>query len=156
MDLAQVNFPPMENMLPHRRPMILLDRMVEAGNDGATCVVDIRPGIPFAEEDGVPGHVGLEYMAQTVGALAGFHRWKAGLPVEVGFLIGAPKFQSSCAKFTFGQTLRVEAVRVWGESQLARCECSVKDARTDETLQQSSLSVYQPENLETFLNEQKK
>lgn len=151
MDLAQVNFPPMESMLPHRRPMILLDRMVEAGDNGATCEVNIRPGIPFADEEGVPAHVGLEYMAQAIGALSGFHRWKAGLPIEVGFLIGAPKFHSSCATFRLGQTLRVEAVRVWGENQLARCECAVKDAATGEVLQQSSLSVFLPENLETFL-----
>jgi predicted hotdog family 3-hydroxylacyl-ACP dehydratase len=146
-----MTFPPMEQLLPHRQPMILLTRMVEASTTTAVCEIDIGPDTQFCDGGGVAAYVGIEYMAQAVAAFSGYQRHCKGQPIEVGFLLGAPKFKSHCWQFRLGQILRVEVVHIWGESQLARFECAIKDARTGELLQQAELSVFKPENLDTIL-----
>lgn len=149
--MAQEAFPPIEDLIPHRSPMILLDRMVACGNMMAACEVDIQPGIQFSNDNDVPPYVGIEYMAQAIAAFSGFQRRSEGLPVEIGFLIGAAKFTSFCSSFRFGQTLLVEVVHTWGGDQLAQFECGIKDARTEELLQKASLSVFHPEDGAEFL-----
>jgi predicted hotdog family 3-hydroxylacyl-ACP dehydratase len=149
--MAKMTFPPMEQLLPHRQPMILLTRMVEAGAVTSVCEVDITPNTQFCDGEGVAAYVGIEYMAQAVAAFSGYQRHNNNQSIEVGFLLGAPKFKSHCRQFRLGQTLRVEVAHVWGESQLARFECAIKDAQTGELLQQAELSVFKPENLDTIL-----
>ena len=145
-----MTFPPLDQLLPHRQPMILLNRMVAADATTGVCEVDIGPDTMFGDHEGVPAYVGLEYMAQVVAAYSGYQLHCQSLPIVVGFLLGAPKFTSHCRFFLPGQTLRVEAAHVWGESQLARFECAITDAQTGALLQQAELSVFKPENLAAF------
>jgi predicted hotdog family 3-hydroxylacyl-ACP dehydratase len=146
-----MTFPPLEQLLPHRQPMILLTRMVEATATTAACEVDIGPDTQFCDGGIVATYVGIEYMAQAVAAFSGFHRHHSGQPIEVGFLISVPKFKSYNQSFRLGQTLRVEVAHTWGESQLARFKCAIKDAKNGELLQQAELSVFKPESLDTML-----
>ena len=145
-----MTFPPLDQLLPHRQPMILLTRMVGAGTTIGVCEVEIGPETLFCEGEGVAAYVGIEYMAQAVAAYSGYQRRCQGLPIEVGFLLGAPKFTSHCRAFLPGQTLRVEVAHVWGESQLACFECTITDAQTGALLQQAQLCVFKPENLLAF------
>jgi predicted hotdog family 3-hydroxylacyl-ACP dehydratase len=149
--MAQMTFPSLEQLLPHRQPMILLTRMVEAAMRTAACEVDIGPETQFFDGEGVAAYVGIEYMAQAVAAFSGFQRHCSNQPIEVGFLIGVPKFKSHCQSFRLGQTLRVEVAHTWGESQLARFACAIKDAQNGTLLQEAELSVFKPEGLDTIL-----
>ncbi len=146
-----MTFPPLEQLLPHRKPMILLTRMVEATATTSVCEVDIGPDSQFCDGDGVAAYVGIEYMAQAVAAFSGFQRHCNGQPIEVGFLISVPKFESYNPLFRLGKTLRVEVAHTWGESQLARFQCAIKDAKNGELLQQAELSVFKPESLDNIL-----
>jgi predicted hotdog family 3-hydroxylacyl-ACP dehydratase len=146
-----MTFPPLEQLLPHRQPMILLTRMVEATATTSVCEVEIGPDSQFCDGDGVAAYVGMEYMAQAVAAFSGFHRHCNSQPIEVGFLISVPKFESYNPSFRLGQTLRVEVAHIWGESQLARFQCVIKDAKNGELLQQAELSVFKPESLDNIL-----
>ncbi len=149
--MPTMNFPPLEELMPHRRPMILLDRLVEAGETTAICEVDIRAGVPFSDATGVPSYVGIEYMAQTIAVFSGCQRRNKGEPIEVGFLLGTPRFTSYCAVFQFGTTLRVQVTHVWGEQQLARFECSIQNAQTGQLLQKADLSVFKPQNMDAIM-----
>src|SRR5262245_24369300 len=117
--MEQVTYPPMEELLPHRAPMVLLDRMVMAGEAECVCEAVIRAEGLFAAGEGqVPGFIGLELMAQTIAAFSGYRLWKVGRPVEPGFLIGSPQWRSQCRDFAPGQRVRVVARRIWGETEL--------------------------------------
>lgn len=146
-----MTFPPLEQLLPHRQPMILLTRMVEATGTTAACEVDIGPATQFCDGESVAAYVGIEYMAQAVAAFSGFHRHCDRQPIEVGFLISVPKFKSYSQSFRLGQTLRVEVAHVWGERQLARFHCGIRDAQTGDLLQEAELSVFKPETLDTLV-----
>jgi predicted hotdog family 3-hydroxylacyl-ACP dehydratase len=146
-----MTFPPLQQLLPHRPPMILLTRMVEATATTAACEVDIGPDTQFCGGEGVAAYIGIEYMAQAVAAFSGFQRHCNGQPIEVGFLISVPKFKSCIQSFRLGQTLRVEVAHTWGESQLARFQCVIKDPQNGTLLQEAELSVFKPESLDTIL-----
>ena len=149
--MSPLTFPPLTDLLPHRPPMLLLDRMVAAGETHAVCEVLIRADGPFCEAAGVPAYVGIDYMAQTVAAYSGWQRRSAGQPIEIGFLLGTPQFQSFCDWFRLGQTLRVEVTHTWGDDQLARFGCTISDAQTGALLQQADLSVFKPTDLRAAL-----
>lgn len=149
--MSALTFPLLTELMPHRPPMLLLDRMVEAGETHAVCEVVIRADGPFCGDAGVPAYVGIEFMAQTVAAYSGWQRRRAGHPIEIGFLLGTPQFQSFCDSFCVGQTLHVEVTHVWGADQLARFAGVIKDAQTGVRLQQADLSVFQPSDLRAAL-----
>jgi predicted hotdog family 3-hydroxylacyl-ACP dehydratase len=149
--MVQMTFPPLEQLLPHRSPMILLTRMVESTATTAACEVDIRPETQFCDGESVAAYVGIEYMAQAIGAFSGFQCRRNGQPIEVGFLISVPEYRSYHPSFKVGQTLRVEVTHAWGENQVARFQCTIKDAQNGKLLQQAELSVFKPESLDTML-----
>jgi predicted hotdog family 3-hydroxylacyl-ACP dehydratase len=151
--MAAAPYPPIEQLLPHRSPMILLDRMVDATEMGSTCEVTIRPEILFLESAGVPAFVGLEYMAQAVAAYGGYKAYLAGEPVTVGFVLGTPLFKTSCQFFAVGQTLQIQVTHIWGDHELMQFHCVIQDACTGELLQQAELNVFRPKDIQSYLHE---
>ena len=65
MELAEI---PVKELLPHDPPMVLLDRVTSYDESTLTAEVDISTESMFCGDDGVPGWVGVEYMAQAVAA----------------------------------------------------------------------------------------
>mgnify|MGYP005996208549 CR=1 FL=1 len=60
-----------EELVPHSGRMSLLTRVVDSGDDWLTAEVDITSKSMFSDDKGVPAWVGLEYLAQAIGAYAG-------------------------------------------------------------------------------------
>jgi predicted hotdog family 3-hydroxylacyl-ACP dehydratase len=138
-------FPPMEAVIPHRAPMVLLDAVLAHAEDETTCVVSIRKDSPFREPDGlVPGWVGLEYMAQCIAAHAGLVEHAAGRMPAIGFLIGARRVALHADGYRPGQVLHVTVRRLWGQARLGAFVCSIRDSRTDAVLADGTLSAYLP------------
>jgi predicted hotdog family 3-hydroxylacyl-ACP dehydratase len=83
--------------------MIFIDRIAEAGEDFLRAIITIREGIPFFEASrGVPAWVGLEYMAQSIAALAGIRARRDGKAIPLGLIIGCRKYTCSTATFAPG------------------------------------------------------
>jgi predicted hotdog family 3-hydroxylacyl-ACP dehydratase len=143
----------MEALLPHRPPMILIDRLVDAQEAESTCEVTITPRTLFLESAGVPAYVGLEYMAQAIAAHGGYTSYRAGEPIALGFLLGTPRWQSWCRYFTVGQTLWIHVAHVWGDNEFLRFHCTITDTTTTALLQQADLNVFKPKKLHVYLNE---
>jgi len=142
-------FPPIAEVIPHRPPMLLLDRIVEfTPEKSVTCEVRIRGDAPFVEDGGVPAVVGIEYMAQSVAAFAGLSARADGKGVRIGLLLGCREMTLAIDAFAVGDTLTVNARRTWGETDLGHFSCNVQ--RGAETLATAILTVYQgplPEGL---------
>ncbi|WP_341503738.1 hypothetical protein [Gallaecimonas sp. GXIMD4217] len=139
-----------EQLLPHAAPMVLLDRVIETSDSGAVCELDIRPGIPFADDQGVPMWVGIEYMAQCIGVFAGAQAKALGEPIKVGFLIGTRKFDSDVTAFRHGQTLRVAVEKVLEQDNgLSVFSCTLDGPDGG---QRAQINVFQPQDAAAFLN----
>ena len=153
--MAQTIDTPIEDLVPHDRPMALLDEMVSYTDQRSVCKVTIHPDSMFAGPYGVPSYVGIEYMAQAIAAHGGYRARLAGQPIKVGFLLGTPKLTSNCDNFPMNHTLKIEVVEDWGDDELRRFQCKVIDAESGEVLQETGLNVFQPKDLEQYLGGEK-
>jgi predicted hotdog family 3-hydroxylacyl-ACP dehydratase len=150
--MAAVQYPALEQLLPYRPPMILIDRMIDATETGSMSEVTIRPQTLFIEPEGVPAFVGLEYMAQAVAAYGGYKSYLAGEPMAMGLLVGTPQLKTYCQFFDLGQTLQIQVTHVWGDKALMQFHCTIQDALTGKLLQQAQLHVFKPRDLQSYLH----
>lgn len=138
--------PALTELVPHRPPMLLLDRLLAWDDEKALCEVSIDEASPFlerspAEAGLVPAVVGIEYMAQTVAVFAGLRARATGAAPRIGFLLGCRELLLSAEGFSPGDVLVVEARHVWGESEVGSFACKV--TRQDEVVVSGTLTVYQ-------------
>ncbi|GAB1256029.1 ApeP family dehydratase [Aurantivibrio plasticivorans] len=142
---------PIDAVVPHRRSMSLLDRIIEYGEEHIVAEVDVHPNAQFAVEDGVPSWVGIEYMAQAIAAYAGVEQHEKGEPAKVGFLVGARKYQPSTAFFTHGSVLRITVTQAFqADNGLGVFDCVIDG--DDKSRVESSLNVFQPDDVDAFLS----
>ncbi|HSZ80825.1 MAG TPA: 3-hydroxylacyl-ACP dehydratase [Polyangia bacterium] len=134
-------FPPIETLVPHKPPMLLLDRVLSYSTDFVSCEVVIRVDSPFVRDGVVPAIVGLEYMAQGVATFAGLSAREKGEAPRIGFLLGSRDVRVDVDGFPVGDRLVVEARRTWGEHDLGSFVCKVR--RGGDVLVHGSLTVYQ-------------
>ena len=97
----------LESLMVHRAPMLLIDELLEYGENHATTEVWIKPDMLFVQEQGLPCWVGIELMAQTVSLLAGVRGKFSGHPPQIGFLLGTRRFHAPMRHFAVGSRLRI-------------------------------------------------
>ena len=67
-----MEMPDIRSLVPHSGTMVLLDRVISADENTLCAEVVIRPDSLFYADGGVGAWVGIEYMAQAIGAYAGY------------------------------------------------------------------------------------
>jgi predicted hotdog family 3-hydroxylacyl-ACP dehydratase len=128
-------------LLPHKPPMVLIDEVRGWDHGRLEASVAIRPGIPFYEPArGVAAHVGIEYMAQSCGAYAGLEAIRAGLPVQLGLLLGTRRYLSKVGWFEPGQQLRVAITELFRDGSIGLFDCYIR--YEGRILASAQLSVY--------------
>lgn len=137
-------FPPVLDLLPHGPELMLLDRVLAKDADAVVVAVAIGADSLFAVAGhGVPAHVGLEYMAQACGVLAGLEAQSRGETVRVGFLLGTRRYRAARPWFTIGERLEVTARLVLRDGPMAVFDCRIEAAGAE--LATAQLTVYQPD-----------
>lgn len=138
--------PPVAELLPHDGTMVFLSRLIAHGEDQTLCLVEIDAQAHFRGPDGaVPAWVGLEYMAQCIGAHAGMVGRARGAPPQLGMLLGSRRVRFHTQRFAPGQTLRVCARHVWGSAPgLVSFECRLEDAGSGARLAEGRLNCFVP------------
>lgn len=95
-------------VLPHEGRMLLLDELVEYGEEHVVSAVTIRTDSVLCEPGlGVPSWVGLEYMAQTVAAFSGVEEVRQGMKPRIGLLLGTRAYKAMVPYFPVGAHLIV-------------------------------------------------
>ncbi|MEI7614070.1 MAG: hotdog family protein [Betaproteobacteria bacterium] len=145
-------FPPIEELIPHRGSMLLLDRVVEF--DGEKAVAEYRPlrDAWYADANGnMPAWIGIELMAQTVAVHVTLSKKRDGILPKMGVLLGTRSFCSSLASFDTGRVLRIRVTMVLQDtvSGLGAYQCSIE--LDDIPLAMAVLKVYEPENFDLFV-----
>ena len=118
---------PLHELLRHRPPMLLLDRCIRADSGSAEAEVTITEASTFyAGPEGVPAWIGIEYMAQTIGLLAGVDARSNGDEAPTGYLLGTRKLESSLAWFPEGACLRITAAELYvDDNGLGAYDCAI-------------------------------
>ncbi|TJY58287.1 3-hydroxylacyl-ACP dehydratase [Sinimarinibacterium sp. CAU 1509] len=141
------------DLLAHGPGFMLLDHLSACDAETARCLVEIRPGIPFYEADaGVPGWVGVEYMAQTIGVHAGWLRLQRGLDIVPGLLLGTRSYDCEAAYFAPGTRLNVVAeLLVTDASGVGVYRCTIDDGAT--VYATADIKAFQPDDMQSFLDQ---
>jgi len=123
-----MDFPDIRTLVPHAGSMVLLDRLVSVDDEKLCAEVRIRADSLFCVAGEVGAWVGLEYMAQAIGAFAGHIARKRGEPIKLGYLLGTRCYECTRPEFTVGMLLRIHVKRVLqSENGLASFECRIDD-----------------------------
>lgn len=98
--------------VPHRAGMCLLDTLIDADHQSLTARLTPHTDDLFAEAAGspaagIPGWVGIEWLAQAVAAWAGWHAAQRGEAPAVGFLVGSRQYTSRTPHFPLDAPLEV-------------------------------------------------
>jgi predicted hotdog family 3-hydroxylacyl-ACP dehydratase len=131
------------SLLPHSGPMVLLDRVIAADDESLSAEVRIRSDSLFCADGGVGAWVGLEYMAQAIGAYAGYNARLRGEPIKLGYLLGTRCYECTRPVFAVGTLLRVRVKRMLqSENGLASFACRIDDENSQ--IAGANLTVFQP------------
>ncbi len=135
-----------EALIPHRRQMCLIDRIISLDAGSARCEVDIKPGGLFVDEAGcVPVWVGLEYMGQTAALIGGYQASQAvecgsAVDEKAGYLAACRQYRSYVCEFLPGVlTTRCVENGLLGDT-MAQYICTIHDQQ-DQLLAEATLTV---------------
>ncbi len=139
-----------EAVVPHRGRMLLLDRLFAGDGDGVIVGAVVAADNLFADDDGVPAWVGIEYMAQAISAWAGCRALARGEPIRIGFLLGTRRYECSAAHFAFGTSLRIEVRReLFGDNGMGMFSCRIVAGEAE--LARAQVAVFEPPDPTAFL-----
>ena len=149
MDVARLSI---EDVVPHRGAMLLLDRLLAADEERVVVEGHVRHGQLFATDAGLPSYVGIEMMAQAIAAWAGCRAHRLGQTVKLGFLLGTRRFACTRTHFPYGARIEVLAHReVMGDNGLGMFACTL--SLEGEVVAEAMLSVFEPPDFAAYLRE---
>ena len=142
------------DLLPQRPPMLLLDAIDDYGEDWLHARINIHAGSFFFDPpNGVPGYVGLEYMAQAALAHGGIEIAQRSERPQIALLIGCREYVCSRAHFAAGVALIVEAQLILRDA----ADFTAYDCRIHcegELLARSILKAVRPKDLAYVIQSQ--
>jgi predicted hotdog family 3-hydroxylacyl-ACP dehydratase len=139
-----------EQFIPHRGMMRLVDRVLACGEEHIVAEVRVPADALFGDARGVPAWVGVEYMAQTVAAWAGHRARSRGEEPSIGFLLGTRRYQAHAPRFDAGAVLRVEArCELMGDNGLGMFACRILQGEA--VLATANISVFEPPDAAAYL-----
>ncbi len=142
-----------DDLVPHAGTMSLLTRIVDYGDDWLEAEIDIHAGSLFAEQQGVPASVGLEYLAQAIAAFSGVEQRQAGGQPKLGFLLGTRRYEANTNWFPCGITL---SVRVENEMIAENGLHVFLGKLTGNQIEATArLNVFQPDDASQYLEGEK-
>lgn len=101
-----------DTLIPHRRPMRLIDEVLEVGDTTAVTASVVNESWPLVQGPGASPVVLIELAAQTAGVCIG-HREKAGAegdPQGMGFLVGIKTAEFFTESLEVGARVTVRTV----------------------------------------------
>lgn len=153
----------LDELLPHRSPMMLLNHVLKHDLDSAKTEVFITKKSPFFSErqNGVPVWVGIEYMAQTIAVWDGARRLNKGDIAHIAFLLGVRNYtvlantdsKQKQAVFSVDSKLTITTSPALydEETGVGVFDCVIE---SDELRVSARLNACSPENPDPFLYEE--
>lgn len=139
--------------VPHSQGMCLLERIVAVDDDSLSAEITPSAEDIFAHDDGIPGWIGLEWLAQAIAAWAGWHGAQRGESPAPGLLIGTRRFAVMQDHFAFGATVRV-TIRLDFRADNGLGQFHGELCRVDGTrLAHGSLTIFQPASIDDIPND---
>jgi len=130
-----------ELLVPHRRPMCLIDSLVEYRDELGVVEAVISSENPLVDEGTLDRTAFMELVAQAYAAFKGYRDMLHNMSVKKGFLVVVKRMV--CKKDVFvGDCLRIKVETVSEVGGFAVAEGTV--TRDDEVVAQGSLTLWIP------------
>ena len=141
----------MEKVLPHKKPMVLVDDIIEYDLEkhSVSVLVKINENKVFFDNsiNGVPAVVGIEFMAQAIGCYSYFlHNMQ---PPKIGFLLGTRLYENKIPCFENGKSYTVTAKEVFTDYELVSFECFIYNENKE--CAKSVINAYLPSDEKDFI-----
>ena len=144
------NYPNIDRLIPHRAPMLLVDRIVgEAGELTRADYVIPADCLFLTPGKGVPTYAAFEMMAQGICATDGLRRHRRGQEPKLGFLLGCRKFTANRNWLQPGETLTLESTCLI-DGETSSYQCRVLDDAGAEVAS-ATVNVFQPDDIDAYL-----
>ncbi len=118
-------------LIPHSEDMILLDKIVTFSSTSLIAELSIYSGCKFWSDSlgRVPIWIGLEYMAQSIAALAGIHAKLNNQSIKLGFLLGTRSYKCLQQGFFNGKIYLIDIRQVYRDEQgMASFDCKISNS----------------------------
>ena len=139
-----------EEVVPHRQDMCLLQRILRWDQDSIEAELVVPGTGLFIENGQMPAWIGIEYMAQAIAAWSGCRARAAGAAPQLGFLLGSRRYSSLRSGFPSGTRLRVQARReLLGDNGLGMFACRILAGEEEWAV--ANVSVYEPLDAKAYL-----
>ncbi|HET9989016.1 MAG TPA: hypothetical protein VFQ65_10850 [Kofleriaceae bacterium] len=133
-------FRPIEDYLPHRPPMLLIDELVEVSDVRAVVRATIKPDCVFARDGIVHPAAMIEFMAQCCAIMSAVRPSDKG--PRLGFMISCREVDLLVDSFAVGDKLELTADKIHGQEPLAVFGCTVvRDGAVCATMQLSAVDA---------------
>ncbi len=154
--ISPINILP-EDILPHNKPMVLIDGILEINFEQNTLVsyVEISEDKIFFDKsiNGISPLVGIEFMAQTIGCF-GYLKKKQETP-QIGFLLGTRVYNNVLEKFENGKKYTIKVHELYTDKDLTSFDCIIYNEE-DKECQSATVNVYQGDDAINMLKTEKK
>ena len=135
-----MRFPPIDALLPHRPPMVLLRRVLDFDGETARCEARFDDGHPFARNGTVRSVVLIELMAQCAGVCTSLRALERGDPLTGGYLVGVRGVRFARPLLSAEEVLEVSARLTFDGGELGTFESMVRADGAE--VASGTLSVY--------------
>ncbi len=133
------------DLLPHSGKMLLLDELIDWGEDWLKAAVNVNDSSMFVNDGQVSALVAIEYMAQAIAALAGLRSRNNDEAVRIGLLLGTRKFDSNVAHIPIGSRLQIDIKEMFlEENGLGVFSCQATAPGIEIVC---NLNVYHPDDI---------
>jgi predicted hotdog family 3-hydroxylacyl-ACP dehydratase len=139
MTAAERALGPVSDYLPHRPPMLLIDRIVEVSAHGAVCAATWQPDCVLAVAGRIPASAAIELVAQTCAIFLGVRGERGGAPPQVGMIAACREVTFAVDSFAIGDALTIAIHHEFGQPPVASFTARV--SRGDAVVATMALSV---------------
>lgn len=149
--MSAVPIPPIEELLPHRGTMLLLDAVLAYDEESVTATASVQPRAWYAEDDGtMPSWVGIELMAQAIAAHVGLLALCQGRPPKQGVLLGTRAYHAAVPCFPARSVIVIKASVAFRDvSGMGAYDCTL--LLNGQVAATATVKVFEPGDFNDFL-----
>lgn len=136
-----IDFNNVAALLPHSGKFVLIDRIIALEGETLIAELKVRDDGLFSDGSPIPAWIGIEYMAQAVGAYVGIKSILAGEPIRLGYLLGTRRYASNVALLPKGASLHITVTEIMEDGQLGVFACEAVGKGINMS---ANLNVYRP------------
>lgn len=135
-----LDFPPIEELLPHGPPARLVREVLSVSEEEIVCAAEIPSSHPLVEGNRAPAFAGIEAAAQAAAILEALNQRREAPEPRIGYLVGVREARFTAPFLKSGRPMRVAARLQGGAFPLSIYEIAV--GHPDREIVAGSISTF--------------